>query len=180
MEAIIGVVILFWIITSVAGAMGKQGQQQRKMNVPKRPAGLPPFGNPSWPTHDQEMPQPSSSRQYPQENRTGYEIEQHGSAERERKVADKTPSSSERQVSKAKHQTNEKHDRATTFDSLDSIDIDSPITNPEGRTRRNQQQRSQRTQVANQQKPDLLDQQQIVNGIIWSEILGPPKSRRRR
>lgn len=179
METIIGVVILFWIITSVAGAMGKQGQQQRKMNVPKRPAGLPPFGNPSWPTQHREMPQPSSN-QYPQESRSGYEIEQHGSAERERKVADKASSYSERRVNEAKHQTNEKHDRATTFDSLDSIDIDSPITNPEGRTRRNQQQRSQRTQVANQQKSELIEQQQILHGIIWSEILGPPKARRRR
>jgi len=184
LEAIIGIIIVFWVLTSLLGG-GKKQQRQG----PRRPmSGMPPFtGGPGMPRPPLQRTKRQPVRQ---EERSGGSI---GDASPSAGLGDPHPwsqradqddqtsalsgeiyrsqSSSYEPEEPASHATEayEIQRAAPDSDRL-SRTVASASSGCSGQTKRDASKDANRT---------VPNQNEVLKGIIWSEILGPPKSRRR-
>lgn len=169
MEAIIGAVIAFWIILSIVGAAGRTKQQgQQGTPMPRRrPSPMPPFGGDGGQI-------PPFMRQEKREQHAGQERTQ--------------PAYDEAQPTWLESSETQTH-RSWEFD-LDETRSekgqDSSIAAEKAKVAKKRQRITEISKPMEIEELEergathpLFNQQNVVNGIIWSEILGPPKSRRR-
>jgi len=179
MEAIIAIIIMFWVITSAAGALGKN-QQGKKLNRPRGGIpGMPTFGGPDNPT-------PSYDRS---KDRDVYEMEKSYDSEPSARTEAMSGPMDTRSGSAYPQDEPFRSDRANM--PYDPVSPHGVVSQPESRGPRDLttepiggdmlmqgQIGSIDHEESAQTSQPLLDRQHIVNGIIWSEILGKPRSRR--
>jgi len=188
LEAIIGIIIVFWVLISLFGG-GKSQQGQRPM---RRMPGMPPFtGGPGLPRPPLQRTQRKPAVQ--RERRGGTGGEAFPSAGMDEPVQPVYTASQPEQDSRTHPLSGEVYrSKLGTYEPENSTsgeDASEPYTTylsvPDSdrltgaaasASRKSVQAAGDLPLEGNRAAPNQND---VLSGIIWSEILGPPKSRRR-
>lgn len=186
MEAIIGIIVVFWILSYIFG-LGKNQQGQGPGQGPRRrmPGGMPPFGSGG---PDMRLPPIKRTQHQPghRQEGTGSSTGWYDPSARVEEPMQTVYTSklSTEQDDPSYHSSGEQSGTEPAVQAQPayrtSIDPDRLSRAADLGSDPSSQQAAYRSSdsVANVNRISP-SQNEVVNAVIWSEILGPPRARRR-